>query len=160
MPRQRTHHSRRTYVFPDDFPQRLVRFKEESDLPWAEIARRLGTYPHTVKRWWKEGCGPTSGTRWRCWNWPTSWAWAICSPTGASGAKRGMGRPAPPGASAAPPGFSDRRRRRDARAQSERRRIGEAVATAGAETQKRRHTLACRGKDTAIRCPSPVSLGG
>ena len=40
MPRQRTHHSRRTYDFPDDFPQRLVRFKEESDLPWAEIARR------------------------------------------------------------------------------------------------------------------------
>ena len=58
MPRQRTHHSRRTYVFPDDFPQRLVRFKEESDLPWAEIARRLGTYPHTVKRWWKEGVRP------------------------------------------------------------------------------------------------------
>ena len=58
MPRQRTHHSRRTYVFPDDFPQRLVRFKEESGLPWAEIARRLGTYPHTVKRWWKEGVRP------------------------------------------------------------------------------------------------------
>ena len=58
MPRQRTHHSRRTYVFPDDFPERLVRFKEESDLPWAEIARRLGTYPHTVKRWWKEGVRP------------------------------------------------------------------------------------------------------
>ena len=58
MPRQRAHHSRRTYVFPDDFPQRLVRFKEESDLPWAEIARRLGTYPHTVKRWWKEGVRP------------------------------------------------------------------------------------------------------
>ena len=38
--------------------QRLVRFKEESDLPWAEIARRLGTYPHTVKRWWKEGVRP------------------------------------------------------------------------------------------------------
>ena len=58
MPRQRTHHGRRTYVFPDDFPQRLVRFKVESDLPWAEIARRLGTYPHTVKRWWKEGVRP------------------------------------------------------------------------------------------------------
>ena len=58
MPRQRTHHSRRTYVFPDDFPERLVRFKEESGLPWAEIARRLGTYPHTVKRWGKEGVRP------------------------------------------------------------------------------------------------------
>ena len=36
MPRQRTDHSRRTYVFPDDFSQRFVRFKEESGLPWAE----------------------------------------------------------------------------------------------------------------------------
>ena len=44
MPRQRTHHSRRTYVVPNDFPHRLVRFKEDSDLSWAEIARRLGTF--------------------------------------------------------------------------------------------------------------------
>ena len=51
MPRQRTHHSRITYVFPDDFPQRLERFKEESDLSSSEIARRLGTYPHTIWRW-------------------------------------------------------------------------------------------------------------
>ena len=35
MPRQRIHHSRETYGLPDDFPQRLVRFKEESLLPWA-----------------------------------------------------------------------------------------------------------------------------
>ena len=35
-----------------------MRFKEESGLPWAEIARRLGTYPDTVKRWWKEGVRP------------------------------------------------------------------------------------------------------
>ena len=41
---------------PDDFPHRLERFKEESDLSWAEISRRLGTDPHTV--WsWKEGRG-------------------------------------------------------------------------------------------------------
>ena len=58
MPRQRTHHSRITYDFPEDFPQRLVRFKEESGLSWAKIARRLGTYPHTVKRWRKEGVRP------------------------------------------------------------------------------------------------------
>ena len=49
MPRQRTHHSRRTYVFPHDFPQRLERFKEESGLPWAEI------YRYTLRpRWNKE----------------------------------------------------------------------------------------------------------
>lgn len=56
MPRQRTNYFRDTYDFPGDFPQRLVRFKEESGLTWAEIARRLGTYPHTVFRW-KEGLG-------------------------------------------------------------------------------------------------------
>ena len=43
MPRQRIHHSRRT----NDFPQRLVRFKEASDLPWAELNLRLGTHPET-----------------------------------------------------------------------------------------------------------------
>ena len=51
MPRQRIHHSRITYEFPDDFPERLERFKEESGLSWAEIARRLGAHPYTVRRW-------------------------------------------------------------------------------------------------------------
>ena len=51
MPRQRTHHSRITYVFPGDFPQRLKRFKEESGLPWAELDRRLGIDPETRRRW-------------------------------------------------------------------------------------------------------------
>ena len=60
MPRQRTHHSRITYVFPDDFPERLERFKVESGLSWAEIARRLGTYPYTVRRWWKKGMRPST----------------------------------------------------------------------------------------------------
>ena len=54
MPRQRIYHKRNTYEFPDDFPQRLERFQEESGLSWSEIARRLGTYRHTV--WcWAEG---------------------------------------------------------------------------------------------------------
>ena len=48
MPRQRIHHTRETHGFPDDFPERLVRFQEESRLPWAEINRRLGTHPETV----------------------------------------------------------------------------------------------------------------
>ena len=61
MPRQRIHYRRITYSFPGDFPQRLERFKEESGLTWAEIARRLGTYPYTVRRWWKKGVRP--GTR-------------------------------------------------------------------------------------------------
>ncbi len=56
MPRQRTNYIRDTYEFPDDFPQRLDRFQQASGLSWAGIARRLGTYPHTVWRW-KEGLG-------------------------------------------------------------------------------------------------------
>ena len=56
MPRQRTNYFRETHDFSSDFPQRLQRFKEESGLTWAEIARRLGTYPHTLWRW-KEGLG-------------------------------------------------------------------------------------------------------
>ena len=46
MPRRRINYVRDTYVFPEDFPQRLVRFKEESGLPWAEIARK----EHTGRR--------------------------------------------------------------------------------------------------------------
>ena len=58
MPRQHTGRSRRTYEFPDDFPQRLERFKVESGLSWAEIARRLGTYPLTIRRWRYKGVRP------------------------------------------------------------------------------------------------------
>ena len=54
MPRQRIAHHIQTYDFPDDFPERLKGFQEESGLSWAEIARRIGTYRHTVWRW-KEG---------------------------------------------------------------------------------------------------------
>ena len=61
MPRQRIDHSRRTYEFPDDFSQRLVRFKEESGLPWAELNRRLSTHPETVRRWKKGRSRPSTG---------------------------------------------------------------------------------------------------
>ena len=57
MPRQHTHHGRMVYVFPEDFPQRLVRFKEESGLSWAEIARRIGMSDLNVRRW-KDGVRP------------------------------------------------------------------------------------------------------
>ena len=58
MPRQRTHHSRMVYVFPDDFPQRLERFKGESGLSWAELARRLGTSALNLRRWKDKGVRP------------------------------------------------------------------------------------------------------
>ena len=51
MPRVRTQHTRVTHDLTEDFPERLKRFKEESGLSWSEIARRIGTYPHTVWRW-------------------------------------------------------------------------------------------------------------
>ncbi len=60
MPRQRTHYSRITYVFPGDFPQRLERFQEESGLSWAEITRRLGADPETVRRWKKGRVRPNA----------------------------------------------------------------------------------------------------
>ena len=51
MPRQRIRHSRETCEIPENFSQRLRRFKRESGVSWSEIARRLGTYRHTVWRW-------------------------------------------------------------------------------------------------------------
>lgn len=56
MPGLRISYVRETCVFPNDFPQRLVRSKEEWRLPWAEIARCLGVYFHTVWRW-EQGLG-------------------------------------------------------------------------------------------------------
>ena len=58
MPRQRIDHSRFTYVFPDDFRQRLKLFIAESRLSRSEIARRLGTHPFTVWRWTEAGVRP------------------------------------------------------------------------------------------------------
>ena len=60
MPRQRTHHTRITHGFPDDFPQRLVNFKEGSGLSWAELARRIGTDPQTIRRWKDAGVRPNA----------------------------------------------------------------------------------------------------
>ena len=53
MPRQRIDHRRSNYELTADFPERLNRFQnqKESGLSWSDIARRLGTYRHTVWRW-------------------------------------------------------------------------------------------------------------
>ena len=58
MSRERTDHGRIVYVLPPDFPRRLELLQEESGLPWAEIARRLGTSPYTVWRWYKGRARP------------------------------------------------------------------------------------------------------
>ena len=54
MPRQRIHHSRMVYVFPNDFTDRLSRFQRESGPTWAEIARRAGTSDLNLRHW-REG---------------------------------------------------------------------------------------------------------
>ena len=59
MPRQRTYYNRRTYTFPEDFPERLERFKEESGLSWAEIVRRLDIHHETMRRWRKGRARPS-----------------------------------------------------------------------------------------------------
>ena len=53
MPRQQVDYNIPNYGFTQDFPERLKRFQEESGLSWSEIARRIGTYRHTVGRWQK-----------------------------------------------------------------------------------------------------------
>ena len=60
MPRQHTHHSRIVYAYPEDFPQRLKWFKEESGLSWAELDRRLGIDPETRRRWRDNGVRPST----------------------------------------------------------------------------------------------------
>lgn len=59
MPRQRKQHRREVHVFPEDFPQRLDRLKEESGLTWSEFAARLGANPLTVRRW-RQGTRPNA----------------------------------------------------------------------------------------------------
>ena len=58
MPRQRIDHRRIVYVVPHDFPERLERFKEESGLSWAKIARRLDVHHETLRRWRKGSRSP------------------------------------------------------------------------------------------------------
>lgn len=59
MPRKRTYSRRSTYVLTTDFSEGLERFKEASGLPWAEIARRLGTTVLNLWRW-RRGVQPNA----------------------------------------------------------------------------------------------------
>ena len=54
MLRRRTQYRRKTDAIPDAFPQR----QHASGLPWAEIARRLGVAPLTIRRWRYKGVRP------------------------------------------------------------------------------------------------------
>ena len=80
-PRQRIQHSRKTYDFPDDFPQRLVRFREVSRMPWAEIARRLGADPRPSGGGTRTASGPTPTISWPYRTSQRAGDSVICSPS-------------------------------------------------------------------------------
>ena len=47
-------------AFPEDFPERLERFKEASGLSWGSIARFLGISPYRLRQWRLKGIVPGS----------------------------------------------------------------------------------------------------
>ena len=46
--------------FPQDFPERLKRFRQAAGLSWRELARRLKVNARVVRRW-NAGASPGSG---------------------------------------------------------------------------------------------------
>ncbi len=46
-------------TFPDDFKDRLVRFKEASGLSWKTLAKELGVKPHRLREW-RRGVTPNT----------------------------------------------------------------------------------------------------
>ena len=58
MSRKRVRSRRTVYVLTGDFAQGREAFKEASGLPWAEIARLLGTSVLNLWRWRKKGVQP------------------------------------------------------------------------------------------------------
>ena len=47
------------FDFPEDFPDRLMRFKEASGLSWRALARLLGVRPHRLRQWRERGVVPS-----------------------------------------------------------------------------------------------------
>ncbi len=60
MARKRVRRNRAAYELTGDFSQSLQRFKEASGLPWAEIARLLGTSGLNLWRWRSRGVQPNA----------------------------------------------------------------------------------------------------
>ena len=59
MGRRRKAHRRVSFDFPADFPERLERFREESELSWRSLARLLGMSPYRIREW-RRGAVPGS----------------------------------------------------------------------------------------------------
>ena len=86
MPRQHTDYSRRIYVLPGDFRSVSGCSGEESGLSWAEMARRIETYPLTIRRWRIYGVRPSTRHQMALLALADSMGLGISSPTGTSGA--------------------------------------------------------------------------
>ena len=56
---QRKIHRPVQFDFPEDFSERLKRFKEESGLSWKALARLMGVKPYRVWKW-RQGTRPSS----------------------------------------------------------------------------------------------------
>ena len=52
-------HRRVEFVFPRDFPERLLLFKEASGLSWKALARLLGVRPYRLWQWRERGVAPS-----------------------------------------------------------------------------------------------------
>lgn len=57
---QRKVHRHAKFVFPGDFPERLVRFKEASGMSWRSMAQLLGVSPYRLREWRFKGVVPGS----------------------------------------------------------------------------------------------------
>lgn len=57
---QRRVHRPITFVFPEDFPERLMRLKEASGMSWRSMARALGVSPYRLREWRRKGIVPGS----------------------------------------------------------------------------------------------------
>ena len=55
---QRRVHRPVKFTFPEDFPERLVRFKETSGMSWRSIAQHLGVSPYRLRQWRLKGVVP------------------------------------------------------------------------------------------------------
>ena len=59
MGRQRRVYRPVRNLFPEDFPERLARFKERSGLSWRSMAHSLGVQPKLLRAW-RSGVVPGS----------------------------------------------------------------------------------------------------